>query len=122
VTNPTPAALRRRFRELDRSLPRVNGRLDDTRFRERMAVMAMMSATLPDKPIRLDKVLLHPTGDMDAATVERYMMATDAPPVVVIGIPGAGPYELCDGRHRVMAARRRGAVTIRAVFAAERMP
>ena len=112
--------LRQRFRVLDKRCAGADVRSEP--YRERLAVMAAMSATLPDRPIRLDKVIPYQTGDMDEATVQRYMEAGEHPPVVVIGIHGAGRYDLCDGRHRVMAARRRGDTTIRAVFAAERMP
>ena len=113
--------LRQRFRVLDKRCAGTDVR--SAPYRERLAVMAAMSATLPDRQIRLDKVMGYPTGDMDEATVERYRNATEPPPpVVVIGIPTVGPYEVADGRHRVMAARRRGDTTIRAVFAAERLP
>ena len=40
-------------------------------------------------------------------------------PIVVIGMPAAGRIEVCDGHHRVMAARRRGRTVIRAVFVVE---
>ena len=113
--------MRRRFRELERAKPPWHSPL----WWERFALMAAMSRALPDKPIALAKVLPYPTADMDAAKVAQYEAAEDAPaPVVVIGIGihGCGPYVVCDGRHRVTAALRRGDTTIRAVFAAERMP
>ena len=116
--------LRRRFREIERANPPWHSPL----WWERLAVLAAMSRVLPDKPISLAKVLRasgsHPFGVLlDEAMVAKYKAADDAPPpVVVIGVHGCGPYELCDGHHRVTAALRRGDTTIRAVFAAERMP
>ena len=115
--------LRQRFREIERANPPWHS----PPWWERLALMAAMSRILPDKPIALAKVLRAPGScpfpNLDAAMVEKYEAADDAPPpVVVIGIHGCGPYEVCDGHHRVTAALRRGDTIIRAVFAAERMP
>ena len=112
--------LRRHFREIELSKPDWH----TAAWWHRLVVMAAMSRTLPHKPIAIDKAYFPDgTNGMDRETVDKYeAMDEESPPVVVIGVHGVGPYEVCDGRHRVLAARSRGDVTIRAVFAAERMP
>ena len=117
--------LRRWFREIERCARTIIGdaAMQELCFRchdTRVCIMYAMSRTLTPHPVRLDRIAPFCT-DMSCAKVKEYRKHP-GDPVVLIGLPGGGRCALCDGRHRVTAARQEGRETIMAVFAEEREP
>ena len=110
--------LRRWYRQLDAWIDRPpNGypSLLDKAYMRRMIVMHAMSENLPQHNVSVDRILPFSDGGLHGDVVAHYRKH-EGKPVVLIGVPGGGPCELCDGRHRVTAARLEGRRIVRAVF------
>ena len=107
--------VKRWFRELDRG-----AEYSSKQFEARIEVMRWLGANMASRPVKLSRLVLEQARPYDEDRINHYVKADGKHyPIVVIGMPAAGRIEVCDGHHRVMAARRRGRTVIRAVFVVE---
>ena len=111
----------RTLRWWERRLERIvrdRGKFAKRAYFLRQDVLRAMSDNLPSYPIALDRIGLFPDHDMQQQKVDRYAACEvyHKSPVVLRGQRDGSQLTLLDGRHRVTAARRKGARFLRAVF------